>query len=147
MARSQVKGASEINRAINAMSRGVTPAEVRKAHDTALKPMQANARQTFTANGSFVTGVIPRSIVIAHTAPNETKIGLVGNGAKLGHFIEFGTAPHYQPQRRQEHPGATPKPFLRPAFENTNQESLRIAGGAYGSLLLRIARANARGRG
>lgn len=41
---------------------------------------------------------------------------------KIAHLVEFGTAPHYQPNRGIQHPGARPFPFMRPAFETTKQE-------------------------
>lgn len=43
---------------------------------------------------------------------------------KLAHLVEFGTAPHYQPNFKGgwQHPGSRAKPFARPAFESTKEE-------------------------
>lgn len=48
----------------------------------------------------------------------------------LAHLVEFGTAPHWQPNWRGGwmHPGARPKPFFRPAFEEKKQDVATIFG-------------------
>lgn len=43
---------------------------------------------------------------------------------KIAHLVEFGTAPHDQPNRGVRHPGARPKPFFRPAFDTTRGTTL-----------------------
>lgn len=46
---------------------------------------------------------------------------------KLAHLVEFGTKPHFQRRFRggYMHPGASPHPFFRPAYESTKHEVLR----------------------
>ena len=39
----------------------------------------------------------------------------------IAHLVEFGTAPHPQPNRGIMHPGARAFPFFRPAFEETKE--------------------------
>lgn len=51
-------------------------------------------------------------------------LSLSKRARKLGHLVEFGTAPHFQPGLGILHPGATPHPFMRPAFESTKQEAV-----------------------
>jgi hypothetical protein len=48
----------------------------------------------------------------------------------LAHLVEFGTAPHWQPRWRGGwmHPGARPKPFARPGFEETKDGVAAILG-------------------
>lgn len=43
---------------------------------------------------------------------------------KIAHLVEYGTAPHFQPNFLGGffHPGASPHPFFRPAFEETKHE-------------------------
>lgn len=101
---------------------------MRDIRHNALVPMQDAAKENFRANGSYVSGVIPNDIIIAETGPSQTSIGLTGMGAKLGHIIELGSAPHEQPNRGTYHPGAEPKPFFRPAFDAERQETLSRAG-------------------
>ena len=47
----------------------------------------------------------------------EFRLGFVGRGRGVAHLVEFGTAPHYQPNLRFRHPGARPFPFMRPTFD------------------------------
>jgi len=49
-------------------------------------------------------------------------LSLSKRARKIGHLVEFGTAPHFQPNLGIMHPGATAHPFMRPAFESTKQE-------------------------
>lgn len=141
MARSGVKGGSEISAALRGISGGISPRVVQQAHAAGLKPMQEAAQQHFSSNGSMKTGVIPADIAIVPTGPMSTSLAMTGMGAKLGHMIELGTAPHDQPNRGRVHPGAQPKPFMRPAFDEQSEATLRAAGGVYGAELTRIARA------
>lgn len=46
--------------------------------------------------------------------------------AKYAHLVEFGTAAHWQPKLNWMHPGARPKPFLRPAWDAKQSEAERI---------------------
>lgn len=46
----------------------------------------------------------------------------------IAHLVEFGTAPHAQPNRGIMHPGARAFPFFRPAFEETKDEVSRSVG-------------------
>lgn len=45
---------------------------------------------------------------------------------KIAHLVEFGTAPHWQPNRHNMHPGARAFPFFRPAFETTKRTVVDI---------------------
>lgn len=139
MARSEIRGAREVASALRGIARGITPATVRRAHEEGLSPMQDSARQNFVANGSYKTGVVPRDIAIVHTAPLTSNLAMTGMGAKLGHLIELGTAPHEQPARGSWHPGAAPKPFMRPAFDSVSSITLQRAGAVYGAELGRLA--------
>lgn len=43
---------------------------------------------------------------------------------KLAHLVEYGTAPHNQPNFKGgfDHPGSEPHPFFRPAFESKKND-------------------------
>lgn len=144
MASGGVRGAAETVRVLRALARGVPEQQLRDIRHQALEPMQDSARDHFRANGSYVSGVIPADIVIADTKPGQTSLGMTGQGAKLGHLIEFGTAPHEQPNRGTYHPGAEPKPFMRPAFDDERDNVLRRAGQQIAEQLRRIALATRR---
>lgn len=53
-------------------------------------------------------------------------LGGVGRAKKIMHLVEFGTAPHWQPKRGIMHPGARPKPFMRPAFHERREQAMRV---------------------
>lgn len=139
MAYGGVKGAQGIVNTFRRLAGGVPENKLRDIRHEALMPMQASARDHFKANGSHVSGVIPDDIVIAETGKSQTSLGMTGMGAKLGHIIELGSAPHEQPNRGTYHPGAEPKPFMRPAFEDERDRVVRSAGQQIADQLRRIA--------
>jgi hypothetical protein len=87
--------------------------------------------------GSIDTGALYESIGVGEDdqRSNRTLVGAREGRfkkripSKYSHFPEFGTAPHYQPRRFGgiQHPGARPKPALRPAYE----QNIREASQAY----------------
>ena len=113
------------------------------AQKTLPATMQDLARQNFAANGSTVTGVIPENIVIVH-GERESKLTMSGTGASLGHLIELGTDPHEQPNRGIVHPGAEPKPFMRPAFDEGRSIAVARARQTVWAALARVLAAGRR---
>ena len=138
MARSEVRGQREVARTLRGMASAITPAVKRQVAQDALEPMQDLARQNFVANGSMKTGVIPQNIVIVHSE-RESKLTMSGTGASLGHLIELGTDPHEQPNRGIVHPGAEPKPFMRPAFDEGRATALQRAKQTVWAALAKVA--------
>lgn len=49
-------------------------------------------------------------------------LGAQGRGLRIAHLVEFGTAPHFQPNLKFDHPGARPRPGLAPAYEAHGDE-------------------------
>lgn len=141
MASSGVRGGAQVAGVLRTLARGLDDNHLREIRRDALRPMQLSARQNFAANGSFKTGVIPGDIEIVDTGRHQTSLGMTGMGAKLGHIIEMGAAPHEQPNRGTYHPGTEPKPFMRPAYDEQRDHVMRKAGEAIATQLLRIARA------
>lgn len=144
MARSEVRGVAGSAAALRALADGLKPADMDEVRAMALEPMQRSARDFFTMNGSYKTGVIPSEFVIVKSGRNETTLGCTGMAAKLMHIIEFGSAPHEQPRRGTWHPGAEPKPAFRPAYEETSSTTMETAARAIGVHLNRIALARRR---
>lgn len=84
---------------------------------------------TFTRTGRLVSG----KVFSGRTAGKRTGKVKLSVPARYAHLVEFGTAPHATgkgskrlaggkrtrpgPQRGAMHPGAAPKPFLRPAYD------------------------------
>lgn len=54
------------------------------------------------------------------------RIGGTKRARYLMHLVEYGTAPHWQPKRQRMHPGARPKPFVRPAFEAKKNVAVKL---------------------
>lgn len=57
-------------------------------------------------------------------------VALARRARYIGHLVEFGTAPHFQPKFKGgfRHPGARPHPFFRPAFDSQSSNVLRVLG-------------------
>lgn len=139
MARSEVRGVREAAAALRALASGLSPAVLDEVREEALKPMQRSAREFFMLNGSYKTGAIPDEFVIEKTGRNEHTLGCTGIAAKLMHIIEFGAAPHHQPNRGIWHPGSEPKPAFRPAYEETSSLTMETAARAISVHLERLA--------
>ncbi len=107
-------------------------AVVRKASAKALKPMVKFSRQHLRRNRSRRSGLLAKSLgtktktyrwsgtvfsamgprsgfKAVLTDPSGRKY--VANPVNYAHLVEFGTRPHGR------HPGARPKPFMRPSFD------------------------------
>lgn len=56
------------------------------------------------------------------------RIASTGRGKSLLHLVEYGTAPHAQPNLRFMHPGATPRPVMTPAYEAGHAGVIREFG-------------------
>lgn len=99
---------------------------------TSLEPMkqetQANAlkhRQPHNPPG----GHLDQGVIIAKREQRGRLyrvywVSFTRRARKLAHLVEFGTAPHRQPNRGIFHPGARAFPFFRPAFEATKDEAV-----------------------
>jgi HK97 gp10 family phage protein len=126
-ARVRVTGASELAAAFRQLGRNPTIAARRKSRQAGGKVISEAAKANLIGNDSVETGALVQSMGVAEDDRklNRTLIGpRSGKFRKMrpssyAHFVEFGTAPHWQPNRFGGimHPGARPKPFLRPAFE------------------------------
>lgn len=122
---SKVTGYRETARAIRRVAqfpRKVVGSASRKA----LTPMLAKTRANLKKNKSYKRGVLSRSMKIralkSSTSLSQWVIAATGRGVGIAHLVEAGTRPHWQPKRRQMHPGARAKPFLEPAyFEHDDQ--------------------------
>lgn len=91
------------------------------------------------ANGNRVSGKYLASFGFGDKDRFTTSTGPLRNKphATLGHLLEFGTAPHWQPLRQRMHPGAQPFPHWRPAFETTKGQVVARLGRSLVSAILR----------
>ncbi len=142
MARSQVKGYRGTARAIRKMSQIQRP--ISESSRFALRPILNTAKANLRANGNIKSGDLLRGMAIrkkkAKRGVSETVVAATGKGVKNAHLVEFGTDPHWQPKRRQMHPGAKPFPFLTPAYSAHDDEVLKRFGSEIGKSMERQAK-------
>jgi HK97 gp10 family phage protein len=94
-------------------------------------PIRAEAK----AKVPVRTGDLKRSIRTYTSIGRWSISGRVESRLPYAHLVELGTKAHYQKRklkhekrkRAVKHPGAKPKPFLRPAFDSKKDESIAIA--------------------
>lgn len=114
------------------MSLRPTAQQQREARRAGLQPVVEAARAQLAANGSNKTRKLSRSIGIATKDGTASSAGPIRGKqhASVGHLVEFGTAPHWQPNRfgGTMHPGARAFPFMRPAYDMTKSQIVVRAG-------------------
>lgn len=93
----------------------------RQARKVALEPLVSAAKVILEANGNRETGAYIESLGTADVNLRTSAAGPIAGKRhySLGVLLEFGTAPHFQPQRGVMHPGAQAFPHMRPAFDQT----------------------------
>lgn len=69
--------------------------------------------------GHLDEGVASKRVAIKGNLKRTWWVAFRKRARKIAHLVEFGTAPHRQPNFNKgfNHPGASPRPFFRPAFE------------------------------
>lgn len=97
----------------------------------AAAPIRADAKTRVPV----VSGDLKRSIRTYVKVGRFAISGKVESRLPYAHLVELGTKPHYQTRklkhekrkRAVRHPGAKPKPFLRPAFDTRKDEAVANA--------------------
>lgn len=164
MAKFTVRGDKEINRnfrrTVSALNSAFMSSMMKGAFDPMKDQTKENARTLRNFPGkhsSFFpqpTGAPPgghldQGVAVAKFKSRgplvqEYWLGFNKRARKIAHLVEYGTAPHYQPNFKGgfHHPGAAAQPFFRPAFESTKNEVVaevskrtwaRIAGSLVGA--------------
>lgn len=136
----QVKGLSDLQKALDTLPAKLQANVMRGALRAAGKPIAEAARSA----APVAEGDLAASIRIATRVKSGTVIGRVVAGGKgsskrgaayHAHLVEYGTRPHIieakPPNKmlaigfaRVEHPGARPKPFMRPALDTAHGTAL-----------------------
>lgn len=75
--------------------------------------------------GHLDEGIVKRKISGGSGAVRVFWISLANRARLIGHLVEFGTAPHFQPRRNRMHPGARPFPFFTPGYESEKNNVVR----------------------
>ncbi|MEM7303404.1 MAG: hypothetical protein AAF468_20175 [Pseudomonadota bacterium] len=105
-----------------------------------LAPILSDAKANLIANGSVHRGVLLRGLVIRRNKKKlrnsvSWQVAASGKAVSIAHLVEFGTEPHWQPNRGVMHPGAEPKEFLSPAYYDNEREAISIFGKIIGPAL------------
>ncbi|WP_165790812.1 HK97-gp10 family putative phage morphogenesis protein [Pleomorphomonas carboxyditropha] len=133
MAKSGVTGGAETRAALKAL-RAALGAPLNEASKRAVEPMAEAAKDLLKRNGSVKAGRLYRIITVVRNRKRSSalrpvyEVGPDGSDPayREAHLVEFGTAPHFQPELNRMHPGARPKPFMRPAFEQNKEGAVKI---------------------
>lgn len=129
-----VRGSVQLSRAFREVAAAPSAAARRKARALGLQEVMNAAKANLVANSSVETGALMQSLSIAHESRGRRSLmgPRVGqfNGrvpSAYSHLVEYGTAPHWQPNRFGGimHPGARPKPWLRPALDHSTQDAAK----------------------
>lgn len=140
----QVKGLKELQRTLRKLPRATGRAAVRRALKKGARPVLDEARRLVPAK----TGQLRDSLTTRSAGGGREgvaiRVGPSGPAARYAHLVEFGTAPHVIRARHArslaigpvlvgkavQHPGARPRPFLRPALDAKQGEAARETGRA-----------------
>ena len=144
-----ITGYKEVAANLRLMAAAATPAARKRARKKALQPVIETAKQILRANGNVETAALVNKVGVGDGRKENESLAGARRGrrgrfnrvsSRYQHLVEFGTAPHYQPNRFGGfmHPGARPYPHMRPAFE---QHKAGIAKAYFGEIWTTIARA------
>lgn len=132
MAKAGTTGDKDVAAALKRAAKHPTGAERKRIRRKVLQGLVKSARANLMANGSKKTGRLSAALGIVDDGKDVTTAGPVRGRlhSSVAHLVEFGTAAHFQPKRFGGimHPGARPKPFLRPAFEEHKEQIVRDLG-------------------
>lgn len=124
----RVTGDKELALALRALGKGLPGTSIDSAMKSAADPMLTDAISRARIHrqpgrrpkgGHLDEGIVFRKKKGATRRRRDYVIGGIKRARYLMSFLEFGTAPHFQPRRFGGimHPGARPFPFMRPAFD------------------------------
>lgn len=131
-----VVGYQQVAANLRAMGNAVTPAVRKRARQKALKPIQKTAIDRLGQSNNVETRALITSVIVTEgDRKNESIVGIKRgrrgrmnrNPVRYAHLVEYGTAPHWQPNRFGGimHPGARPFPFMRPALEVNRDDAVK----------------------
>lgn len=150
--KSGVTGDKELVANLRELAKGPSAAEVDSAAAQSLQPMLLKTKERLKqarnysgkypgfpqprsprAGGHADEGIVVRKGKATSKKKRSYRLGATRRSRYLLHLIEFGTAPHFQPNFRGgwQHPGARAHPSLLPSFD---EESGKVPG-TFGRLI------------
>lgn len=134
-----VSGLSELDRLLKELPAKIEGNIMRGAVRAGAKVMEARAKELVPVDD----GDLRDSIKVSTKSKRGRVSATVRAGSKkafYAHMVEFGTARHFiKPRKRKslffaglarevvDHPGASPKPFMRPALDSGQAEAVNAA--------------------
>lgn len=132
-----VKGLAELQKFLDELPVKMEKNIMRGALRAGMKPVQAEAKSTV----GVVSGELRDGLKISTNAKGgvvTARLRATGIHAFVARWVEFGTAAHLikakllafkgRFAKSVDHPGAKPKPFMRPALDNKAQDAVIAAG-------------------
>lgn len=121
----------ELLRQLQRLDKKTKAKVARKVLRAASRPILRDAKQRVPE----VTGDLKRSLKIRTSVKRGSATASVRATERYAHLVELGTKPHSMTRRnkggtfkrRRQHPGADPKPYLRPAFDTKKDEAVAKA--------------------
>ncbi|MCG2586493.1 HK97-gp10 family putative phage morphogenesis protein [Massilia sp. TS11] len=146
MSNVKVKGLSELQKFLDQLPAKVEKNMLRSGLRAGANVIKDAAGEELESNGSVVTGSLKKGLKVSTSSRKgvvKAKVKTTGPHAHLGPWIEHGTKPHLiKPKAAKalaikgslveviHHPGAKPKPFMRPALDSRATEALQAVGDA-----------------
>lgn len=146
MTTSNVKGLKELQAFLDQLPAKIEANVMRAALRAGAKVVLAEAQANLASNGSVNTGTLSAGLKVSTGSRRGVVRAVVktsGKHAFLANWVEHGTAAHFiKPKKAKSlfiagllrngvnHPGAKPKPFLRPALDSQSQAALLAVGEA-----------------
>ena len=135
---SAIAGDKELMRLLNTLAKGPGAREVDQAANRSMRPMLDDARSRLKALRNYPSkypSIFPKQAAVSGqhldkdlvmrkqaTSPGmrSYRMGAVRRARYLLHLLEYGTAPHFQPNLLGGwmHPGTSPSPTLTPAYSH-----------------------------
>lgn len=134
-----VSGLSELDRLLKELPAKIEGNIMRGAVRAGAKVMEARAKELVPVDDGDLRDSIKVSTKSKRGRVSAT-VRAGGKKAFYAHMVEFGTARHFiKPRKRKslffaglarevvDHPGASPKPFMRPALDSGQAEAVNAA--------------------
>ena len=136
----RVEGVMDVERNLRKLPSRVQKRAIQRALRRGAKVVLVDAKRRVPVD----TGLLRNSLRLRPQRGDALETGLVlfadqKRGGFHAHLIEFGTKPH-RLKGGGMHPGTSPQPFMRPAFDSKKRKSVDIIAKAIGVEIEREAK-------
>ena len=136
-----IAGGRELDAFLRQLAPKVEKNIMRAALRAGANEFKAEVKQNLASNGSIDRGELAASVRVSTRSRRGTVYASVKAGGKRAphwHWVEFGTRPHKIIPKKAgalnisgtlaavvDHPGAKPKPYMRPAFDAKSSQAIQ----------------------